>query len=65
MDEGFLDTYTVMRTKIQQTSTLMAPVYGRMVGSASGGGWENYCRIGVHMHIKFCLNNFINIADFL
>jgi hypothetical protein len=41
-----------MRTQLQQASIVMAPTYGRMMGSASGGDWENYHRADEHTHIK-------------
>jgi hypothetical protein len=32
--------------------TVMAPTYGRMMGSASGGDWENYHKADEHTHMK-------------
>jgi hypothetical protein len=55
------DTYAATWSQIQLASTVMAPVWGRMVSAASVS-WEYYCIADEYMCIKnLFLSNFINV----
>jgi hypothetical protein len=38
-----LDSYTITESQIQLASTVMVPVWRRMMSSTAGGSRENYC----------------------
>lgn len=52
-DYIYIYTHAVMWSQIQLSPALIAVVWGRMMCSASGGGWENYWMVWTCVHCTF------------
>jgi hypothetical protein len=55
--------YTVTQSQIQLASPVMAPVWGRIMGSAPSDSCKNYCMVGGNIWAsQMFLNNSINMV---